>query len=375
VTGAPWMRTAANPTDARYMAEALQLARRGLGRTSPNPAVGAVVVRGGRVVGRGFHRRAGGSHAEVFALREAGPRARGATLYVTLEPCCHFGRTPPCVQAVRNSAVARVVVGALDPNPLVRGRGVRQLRRSGVAVDVGVREAECRALNVDFEKYVSTGFPFVVLKLAATLDGRIATIAGDSRWVTGRAARRKVQEMRNRWDAVIVGSETVIRDDPQLTCRMRGGRHPLRVILDARLRSPESARVFSDAPKQTRLYTLAGESAKAKRLRRRGVSVHRGAGDRAGSLRHVLRDLALSGIKSVLIEGGGVLAARALREGLVDRVALFYAPKLIGGDGRPMVAAMDLRRMSEAIRIIDATLERVGEDFLLEGRPAFRKNP
>lgn len=368
------VRATVTSADARYMAEALRLARRGLGRTSPNPAVGAVVVRGGTIVGRGFHRQAGGPHAEVFALREAGRRARGATLYVTLEPCLHFGRTPPCVDAVLESAVARVVVGTLDPNPRVRGRGIRRLRRFGLAVDVGIREAECRALNVDFEKYVATGLPFVVLKLAATLDGRIATVSGDSRWVTGEASRRRVHEMRNRWDAVIVGSETVLLDDPELTCRIRGGRHPLRVILDGRLRSPESARAFAHDPERTRVYTLAEDSAKAGRLRRRGVAVHRGAGDRVGSLRRVLRDLARSGIKSVLIEGGGVLAAHALRGGLVDRVALFFAPKLLGGDGRPMVAAMGLGRMNEAIPVVDATLERLGEDLLIEGRPAFRKS-
>jgi diaminohydroxyphosphoribosylaminopyrimidine deaminase/5-amino-6-(5-phosphoribosylamino)uracil reductase len=373
VSAAPRVRAAVTPADARYMAEALRLARRGLGRTSPNPAVGAVVVRRGTIVGRGFHRQAGGPHAEVFALREAGRRARGGTLYVTLEPCCHFGRTPPCVEAVLESAVARVVVGALDPNPRVHGRGIRRLRRSGVAVAVGVREAECRALNVDFEKCVTTALPYVVLKLAATLDGRIATAAGDSRWVTGGASRRRVHEMRNRWDAVMIGSETVLRDDPQLTCRIRGGRSPLRVILDGRLRSPEAARVFAHDPARTWLYTLAEDSLKAGRLRRRGVRVHRGAGDRAGSLRRVLSDLAKSGIQSVLIEGGGVLAARALGGGLVDRIALFIAPKLIGGDGRPMVAAMGLGRMSEAIPVVDVALERLGEDFLIEGRPAFRR--
>jgi diaminohydroxyphosphoribosylaminopyrimidine deaminase / 5-amino-6-(5-phosphoribosylamino)uracil reductase len=373
VSAASRVRAAVTPADARYMAEALRLARRGLGRTSPNPAVGAVVVRRGTIVGRGFHRRAGGPHAEVFALREAGRHARGATLYVTLEPCCHFGRTPPCVEAVLDSAVARVVVGTLDPNPQVRGRGIRRLRDCGVNVAVGVREAECRALNVDFEKYVTTGLPFVVLKLAATLDGRIATAAGDSRWVTGRASRRRVYEMRNRWDAVIVGSETVLRDDPQLTCRIRGGRSPLRVILDGRLRSPEAAHVFAHDPARTRLYTLAEDSAKARRLRRRGVGVHRGAGDRAGSLRRVLRDLARSGIKSVLIEGGGVLAARALAGGLVDRLAFFIAPKLLGGDGRPMVGAMGLGRMSEAVPVVDVALERLGEDLLIEGSPGLPK--
>jgi diaminohydroxyphosphoribosylaminopyrimidine deaminase / 5-amino-6-(5-phosphoribosylamino)uracil reductase len=358
--------------DAGYMEEALRLAARGLGRTSPNPAVGAVVVRRGQVVGRGFHRRAGGPHAEVFALRQAGRRARGATLYVTLEPCCHVGRTPPCVDAVLAARVARVVVGALDPSPKVRGRGVVKLRRGGVRVEVGLREAESRALNEDFEKYVTRGLPFVVLKLAATLDGRIATSSGDSRWVTGTAARRRVHQMRNRLDAVLVGAETVRLDDPELSCRIRGGRNPLRVILGGRLPVPESARVFREDPRRTRLYTTAEGGAKAERLRRRGVDVRRGGGDRSGALRRVLADLARSGVKSVLIEGGGRVAARALREGLVDRIALFFAAKLLGGDGRPMVAALGLRHMSQAIPVADLSIEAVGEDLLVEGRPAFR---
>jgi len=360
-------------SDSEYMDEALRLAARGLGRTSPNPAVGAVIVRDGRIVGRGYHRRAGGPHAEVFALREAAGRARGATLYVTLEPCCHQGRTGPCVDAVLGAGVSRVVIATLDPNPRVRGRSVVRLRRRGVAVEVGIREDASRELNADFAKYITTGLPYVVLKLAATLDGRIATGAGDSRWVTGAAARRRVHEMRNRLDAVLVGSETILRDNPELTCRIRGGRHPLRVVLDGRLRSPESARVFREDPERTRLYTTRDRGVTADRLRRRGVVVARGAGDRAGALRRVLLDLARSGVKSVLIEGGGRVAARALREGLVDRLALFFAPKLVGGDGRPMVAPLGVRQMARALAVEDLRVEALGKDLLLEGRPAFRK--
>jgi diaminohydroxyphosphoribosylaminopyrimidine deaminase/5-amino-6-(5-phosphoribosylamino)uracil reductase len=329
------------------MAEALRLARRGLGRTSPNPAVGAVVVRGATIVGRGFHRRAGGPHAEIFALRAAGPRARGATLYVTLEPCCHTGRAGPCVDAVLAAGVERVVVGSLDPNPRVRSKGIAHLRRRGVAVECGLLEAESRELNIDFEKYITTGLPFVVLKLAATLDGRIAAASGDAHWVTGAAARRRVHELRNRFDAVIVGSQTVLADDPELTCRIRGGRDPVRVVLDGRLRSPRSARVFRQNPERTRLYTLSDRSAEARSLARRGVVVRRGGGDRPGSLRRVLADLAREGIKSVLIEGGGTVAARALREKLVDRLALFLAPKLLGSEGRPAVGALGFRRMAK----------------------------
>ena len=351
------------------MAEALRLARRGLGRTSPNPAVGAVVVRGGRIVGRGFHRRAGGPHAEIFALRAAGRRARGATLYVTLEPCCHTGRTGPCVERVLAAGVARVVVGSKDPNPRVRSKGMARLRRGGVAVDCGLLEAECRELNADFEKFITTGLPFVVLKLAATLDGRIAAASGDARWVTGAAARRRVHEMRNRLDAVIVGSQTVLADDPELTCRIRGGRDPLRVVLDGRMRTPRSARVFRSHPQRTRLYTLADRSARARALARSGVVVRRGGGDRPGSLRRVLADLARDGIKSVLIEGGGTLAARALRDGLVDRLALFLAPKLLGAEGRPAIGALGLRRMTQAIALRDVTVERIGDDLLIDARP------
>lgn len=354
--------------DERYMTEALALARRGLGRTSPNPAVGALVVRSGRIVGRGYHRRAGGPHAEVLALREAGARARGATLYVTLEPCIHTGRTGPCVPLVLDAGVRRVVVGAVDPNPRVRGGGIRRLRASGVEVVTGVLGGECRRLNEHFEKHVTTGLPFVALKLATTLDGRIATRSGDSRWVTGEAARRRVHELRDRFDAVLVGSETVIRDDPRLTCRIRGGRDPLRVVLDGRLRASESARVFA-GDGRVRLYTMAERSAKACRLGARGVVVRRGGGDRSGSLRRVLRDLGADGVTSVLVEGGARVAARALRDGLVDRLILFVAPKLVGGDGRPLAAELGVRRMRDALLVADLTIERVGRDWLVEGRP------
>lgn len=353
------------------MAEAIRLARLGLGRTSPNPAVGALLVRSGRIVGRGYHRRAGEPHAEIVALRQAGRRARGATLYVNLEPCCHVGRTGPCVEAVIGAGCRRVVVGTLDPNPLVHGRGLVRLRRVGLRTKTGVLAEECRKLNEDFEKYITTGLPFVVLKLAVTLDGRIATASGDSKWVTGPQARRRVHEMRNRFDAVLVGSETVRRDDPRLTCRIPGGRNPLRVVLDGRLRSPESARVFSARSGGVLLYTLAHESEKAVRLRRRGVVVRRGGGDRRGSLHRVLRSLAREGVKSVLVEGGGRVAARALRERLVDGVSLFVALKLLGGDARPALGTLALRRMKDAISLRGVRIERVGEDLLIEGRPHF----
>jgi len=367
-------QTPFSTADSAYMDEALRLARRGLGRTSPNPAVGAVVVRAGRIVGRGFHRRAGGPHAEVFALREAGKRAKGATLYVTLEPCSHFGRTPPCADGVIEAGVRRVVVGTVDPNPRVRGRGIARLRRAGIRIDVGARAAECCEVIEDFAKRVTAGLPLVVLKLAATLDGRIATASGDSRWVTGPAARRRVHEMRNRYDAVLVGSETVLADDPELSCRIRGGRDPLRIVLDGRLRVPPTARVYRQDGDRTLVYTRADRGAAAERLRRLGVVVRPGGGDRAGSLRRVLADLAAEGVQSVLVEGGGRVAARALREGLVDRLELFLAPKIVGGDGRPSVGPLGFARMEAALSVANLRAEWLGADLLLSGRPAFRKH-
>ena len=360
-------------TDRRFVAEAIRLARRGLGRTSPNPAVGAVVVRDGRVIGRGWHRRAGGPHAEIFALRQAGVRARGATLYLTLEPCSHTGRTGPCVEAVLAAGCGRVVVGVRDPNPRVRGRGLARLRRAGVEVAEGVLAAECGELIEDFTRHVTTGLPFVVLKLAITLDGRIATASGDSRWVTGPAARRRVHEMRNRLDAILVGSGTVLADDPALTCRLRGGRDPLRVVLDGRLRIPDRARVLRQDAAGVRIYTRVSGGARAGRLRRRGADV-RPAGT---SLRRILADLGASGVMSVLVEGGADVAARFLRAGLVDRLSLFVAPRLVGGDGRPAVGPLGVRRLREALGVRIVRIERLGDDLLFEGRPiprSFRRS-
>jgi len=355
--------------DAAAMRAALRLARRGLGRTSPNPAVGAVVVARGRVVGRGFTRPVGGPHAEVVALRDAGARARGATLYVTLEPCAHHGRTPPCVDAVLAAGVRRVVVGCADPNPHVRGGGAARLRRAGLEVTMGVREDECREQIRFFAHHVRSGLPWVTLKLAATLDGRIATAGGDSKWVTGEKARARVQELRDLHDAVLVGAETVIADDPELTCRRRGGRDPLRVILDGRLRLPLAARVV-----RAGTLVLTGRGAPARKLaalRARGAEVvelrHRGG---ALAWRDVLATLGRRGLCSLLVEGGGRVAAAAVAARGVDELLLFYAPKLAGGDARPMLGDLGLRRMADAPRLRLRRSERLGDDLLLYLSPS-----
>ena len=231
--------------DARYMRLAWRQGRRGLGRTSPNPPVGAVVVAGGRVISAGYHHKAGEAHGEIEALRAAGSQARGATLYVTLEPCNHHGRTPPCTEAVIAAGIRRVVIGARDPNPHVRGNGIKRLQRAGISVTSGVERARCEDLIAGFRKHVTTGVPWVTLKLAASLDGRIATATGESRWITGADSRRFAHRVRAEHDAILVGAETVIRDDPELTCRIRGGHNPLRVIVDGRLRIPLTARVLT----------------------------------------------------------------------------------------------------------------------------------
>ena len=355
-------------SDQVHMKAALRLARRAAGRTSPNPMVGAVAVRDGRIVGRGYHARAGDDHAEVVALRQAGDAARGATLYVNLEPCSHFGRTPPCAKALIDAGVRRVVAGMVDPNPVVAGRGVNALREAGVRVEVPVREEECRRLNEAFVKHVTQGLPFVTLKLAASLDGRIATATGDSRWVTGPAARKYVHRLRNEVDAVLVGSGTVLADDPQLTCRLPGGRDPWRIVLDGRLRTPVTAKLVNhQQPEKTILVTGGGvPAARRKRLEDLGVQVW-GFPVRQGriSFRRVLRKLARLGVLSVMVEGGAVTASRAIAEKVVDKVLCFYAPKFIGAEGLPMVGELGIARMRQCPHLASPAVRRLGEDILV----------
>ncbi len=354
--------------DLHYMRLALRLARRGLGRSSPNPPVGAVVVAGQTVVGRGHHRRAGLPHAEVEALRAAGRRARGATLYVTLEPCAHHGRTPPCVDAVIAAGVRHVVIGAHDPNPSVPGNGRARLRAAGINVTSGVEQAACDELIAAFRKHITTGRPLVTLKLAASLDGRIATASGESRWITGEESRRYVHRLRDEHDAILVGAETVIRDDPELTCRLRGGRNPLRVILDGGLRLPLAARVLTNTRAAATLV-VTGQHASAAKIRQieaRGAEVVR-LPAKAGqvSLLRLMRVLGQRGIMSVLIEGGATVAAAALAARVVDRLRIFYAPKLIGGDGRPMLGPLGVRRLAQAPRLGPLRVKRLAADVLL----------
>jgi len=355
-----------------FMREALIEARRGVGRTSPNPPVGAVVVRDGWVIGRGFHARAGLPHAEVGALTEAGEAARGADLYVTLEPCDHYGRTPPCTRAILEAGIARVFYGAADPNPQVNGKGMRRLKRAGVSVHRGLLGGEAEALVRPYVKRVQTGLPWLTLKAAASLDGRIATAKGDSHWVTGPAARARVHVLRDEADAVVVGRATAALDDPRLTTRLPGGagRDPVRVVVDSSLSLPLSLQLFNQtSPARTIVATLQDpDGRKGRALRARGVEVWKLRSSRGGvSPRALLKRLAATGLNHVLCEGGGQLAAGLLREGLVDELLLFLAPKLVGGDGRPWLGPLGLRRMAQARVLRELSIEPVGEDWLLRG--------
>jgi len=357
--------------DEAHMRAALLLAGRGLGNTWPNPSVGCVIVKDGVVVGRGWTAPGGRPHAETEALGRAGRAAYGATAYVTLEPCCHWGRTPPCTGALIAAGVARVVVALRDPDPRVDGQGLDQLRAAGIEVTEGVLREEAMAVTAGFIKRVADGLPLVTLKLASTLDGRIATRTGESRWITGPAARRAVHAMRARHDAVLVGSGTLLADDPDLTCRLDGAAKipTVRVVADARLRTPPTARLFtSTAPAW--VATRPGHPAQAlEALQARGAEIievpaaETGAGLDAGAL---MRALAVRGLTRVMVEGGAGLAAALLRAGLVDRLAWFHAPAVMGADGRPAADALPLDVLAAMPRFRRVSAVSLGPDLLSE---------
>jgi diaminohydroxyphosphoribosylaminopyrimidine deaminase/5-amino-6-(5-phosphoribosylamino)uracil reductase len=356
------------------MARALRLAVRGLGRTSPNPAVGAVVVAGRRIVGEGFHKQAGGPHAEALALQAAGRRARGGTLYVTLEPCSHRNkRTPPCVPAILTAGIRRVVIAMRDPNPRVHGDGIRRLRRAGLRVTVGCLERQAAGLNEAYAHRMSTGLPFVDVKAAMTLDGKIATASGESQWITGPPARRHAHGLRSQADAIAVGLQTVLQDDPQLTVRTGRpvARQPLRVILDSTLAIPLSARVLSPRLRSgTVLATTArAPRSRVSRLRRLGATVLVLPSERGRvSLRACLKRLAKMGVNRLLIEGGGELIASAIRASVVNRLHLYMAPRLLGGsNAKGVIGGRSPRRLAQTLSVSSLSLKKIGRDLLIEG--------
>ncbi len=359
------------------MRMALDLAARARGRTLPNPMVGAVVVRSGRVVGRGRHSKAGRPHAEILALARAGAAAKGATLYISLEPCSHTGRTPPCTEAILRAGLRRVVAAMVDPDPRVRGRGLRRLRRAGLRTAVGVLESQARALNEPFITRVGRGRPFVTVKIAQSLDGRIADSQGQSRWISGPAARRWAHRLRSEQEALLVGVKTVLADNPRLTVRSKSegsrqkavGREPLKIILDSSLRTPPGARLFSGGGRVLIATTRHASRERENRLRRAGAEIIRLPAEK-GRVRFnaVLRELAERGISKLMIEGGGEVTASAFKAGVVDRVAWIIAPKIFGAGGCvPAVGGPGIRSLNRAVRLKNLRARRLGEDWVMTG--------
>ena len=356
--------------DLDYMRLALELAERGRGWTSPNPMVGAVIAKNGLIIGEGYHHRCGGLHAEREAFAACTESPSGATLYVTLEPCCHHGRQPPCTEAILEAGISRVVVGSGDPNPLVAGKGLDILRSHGITVETGVLQAECDALNDVFFHYIRTKRPYVVMKYAMTLDGKIATRTGASQWITGEAARRQVHRDRHRYTAIMAGVGTVMADDPLLTCRMEGGKNPIRVICDTHLRTPLDSQIVRTA-REVPTILAAGEASSDR------AAPYRDAGcqvwtlpekDGHVDLSALMGRLGAAEIDSVLLEGGGTLNWAVLESSLVQRVQAYIAPKLFGGAAaKSPVAGLGVELPGQAVGLKNITVTQIGEDFLLEG--------
>lgn len=366
----------------RFMRMAIRLARKGAGRTRPNPAVGAVIVKKNRIVSRGYHKRAGAAHGEAVALGSATPGVlKGATLYVTLEPCCHRGRTPPCTDAIKGSGIRSVVIGSVDPNPMVSGSGIKALKRAGIEVVTGVLADECRAINDWYFKYITTKTPFVTLKLASSLDGKIATAEGQSRWITGLKSRGLVHRMRSGVDAVMVGVGTVLKDDPRLTVRLARGPDPARVVLDSGLRIPLKAKVFDNLGEGGKggegrggggrliIFTTGrAPKDKIKRVLETGAELRVLPATKNGvGIKRALKELGKMGISTLLIEGGSRVAASALGRGAVDKLAIFFSPMILGRDALASVGELGVKGLSMAPRIKRMTVRRIGDDLLVEG--------
>ena len=364
-------------SDKIFMQKALELAARGRGRTSPNPMVGAVIVKGGDIIAADFHKKAGAPHAEILALKKAGKRARGSTLYISLEPCCHTDkRTPPCTGAIIRAGIKRVAVAMIDPNPKVSGMGLKELRKAGIETVSGIMRNEALKLNEVFIKYITEKRPFVILKVAQSLDGKIATAGGVSKWITGEQARKHVHKLRNEVDAVLVGIGTVKKDDPSLDCRIKGGRNPYRVIADSGLDIPLSAKVLKHNDNRTIIATVhqgpkhnRAHQRKAGLLENMGVQVLT-VKEKDGKidLRSLMKKLAGLEITSVMIEGGSAINASALSSGIVDKVMLFTAPKIIGGaDAISSIGGESPVLLTNAFSINDLQVTKIGDDLLLEG--------
>ena len=354
-------------TEEIFMRDPLRIARNAEGRTSPNPLVGAVIVKDGKIIAEGWHRQAGTPHAEIHALNMAGELANGATLYVTLEPCSHFGRTPPCARAIVDAGIKKVFAAMTDPNPKVAGRGFEILRSAGVEVEIGLLEDEARKLNEIFIKWVTKNLPFVTLKFACSLDGKIATVGGESKWISGEESRKFAHHLRDINDAILVGVGTIWADDPSLTTRLVEGKNPIRVIVDSNARTPIDSKVVND--KSARTIVAVTENAPPENiseLKNRGVEIICAGNGKCVDLKILMRELAEREITSVLVEGGGTIHFSMLKENLVDKVLAFVAPKIIGGkNALTAVEGAGFEKLFDAINLKNFTAQKLGEDILI----------
>ncbi len=353
------------------MRMALDLARKGKGWTTPNPLVGAVIVKGGRVIGQGYHQKYGQPHAEVMAIVSAKEDVTGATFYVTLEPCSHFGKTPPCSDLLIDKNIKRVVVGTLDPNPLVAGKGIERLRSNGIEVVIGVLEEENQRMNEIFMEYIVTKTPFVVMKNAMSLDGKIATVTGESQWISGESSRKQVHTLRHELAGIMVGIETIIKDDPQLTSRTLNSRNPIRIVVDSKLRIPINSNVltFQDKAKTIVATTRRANKEKLEMLKQMEIEVIvTKEKDEKVDLQELMKVLGTKGIDSILLEGGATLNFSALEEGIVDKIQSYIAPKIIGGkEAKTAVEGAGVHSLKNAFQIDRMTAVMVGEDLFVEG--------
>lgn len=355
--------------EEQYMERALQLAIKGEGRVSPNPLVGAVIVKNGRVIGEGYHETYGGLHAERNALKNCNEDPKGADLYVTLEPCCHQGKQPPCVDAVIKAGIKRVYVGCVDPNPKVAGKGIEILRNNGIEVVEHVLETECRAINEIFFHYIETKTPFVILKYAMTMDGKIATATGKSKWITGDEARENVHRTRNRCSAIMTGIGTVLKDNPMLNCRIENGKNPIRIICDTNLRIPMDSNIVKSAFEiKTILATASQDGEKRKQLEKAGCLLWDiNKKDKHIDLTELMKRLGKEGIDSVLLEGGEQLNWSMIESGLVQKVHTYIAPKLFGGkNAKVPIGGNGYQNPIESVRLKNSVVTKIGNDYLIE---------
>ncbi len=352
------------------MERALELAKRGIGKVNPNPLVGAVIVRDNEIIGEGYHECYGEAHAERNAVKNATKSVEGSTIYITLEPCAHYGKTPPCVDLIIEKKFKKVVIGMLDPNELVSGKSVEKLKEHGIEVVVGIKEKECKEMNEIFMKYITSKIPFVILKSGMSIDGKIATYSGESKWITSKESREDSQHLRNRLHSIMVGVNTVIEDNPELTCRINDGKKLIRIIVDSNLRIPLESKVLTNSDNAAIVATtLKSNEEKKKKLRSMGIKVIEVADkDNRVNLKDLIKRIGEEGIDSILIEGGGTLNFSALEERIVDKVRFYIAPKIIGGqNSRNSIAGKGFFKLGDAVRLKDISYRTIGEDLVVDG--------